>query len=76
MKAKVEPVDAVNLWLGANVMLEYTLEDATDLLVRPAPRPLRFSARPLMILGHQAVVISMACHQVVHAHCTLLEIEY
>ncbi len=33
VKAKVEPVDAVNLWLGANVMLEYTLEDALHLLV-------------------------------------------
>ncbi|KAK9837359.1 hypothetical protein WJX84_009037 [Apatococcus fuscideae] len=32
VKAKVEPVDAVNLWLGANVMLEYTLEDAAHLL--------------------------------------------
>ncbi|KAK9836051.1 hypothetical protein WJX74_010251 [Apatococcus lobatus] len=31
-KARVKPVDAVNLWLGANVMLEYTLEDATHLL--------------------------------------------
>lgn len=33
VKAKVEPVEAVNLWLGANVMLEYSLEDATHLLV-------------------------------------------
>ena len=33
VKAKVEPVKAVNLWLGANVMLEYSLEDATHLLV-------------------------------------------
>lgn len=32
-KAKVPVTDHVNLWLGANVMLEYTLEDAKSLLV-------------------------------------------
>ncbi|KAL1131530.1 hypothetical protein AAG570_011147 [Ranatra chinensis] len=32
MKALVHPTDKVCLWLGANVMLEYTLEDAMDLL--------------------------------------------
>ena len=32
-KAKVPVTDSVNLWLGANVMLEYPLEEAGDLLV-------------------------------------------
>lgn len=32
-KAKVPVTNHVNLWLGANVMLEYTLEDAKALLV-------------------------------------------
>jgi len=31
-KATVAPTDNVCLWLGANVMLEYTLEEAVDLL--------------------------------------------
>ncbi|XP_076445371.1 prefoldin subunit 3-like [Babylonia areolata] len=31
-KAKIPPTDKVCLWLGANVMLEYTLDDADDLL--------------------------------------------
>lgn len=32
-KAKMQPTKTVYLWLGANVMLEYTLEDANDLLI-------------------------------------------
>ncbi|KAJ8882576.1 hypothetical protein PR048_014387 [Dryococelus australis] len=32
VKAKIPPTDKVCLWLGANVMLEYTLEDAAELL--------------------------------------------
>ena len=31
-KAVIAPTDKVCLWLGANVMLEYTLDDAQDLL--------------------------------------------
>ncbi|XP_046670526.1 prefoldin subunit 3 [Homalodisca vitripennis] len=34
MKAVVPPTDKVCLWLGANVMLEYTLDDAMALLVK------------------------------------------
>ncbi|XP_069695076.1 prefoldin subunit 3 [Periplaneta americana] len=34
VKARVPPTDKVCLWLGANVMLEYTLEDAMNLLVK------------------------------------------
>ncbi|KAJ2552269.1 hypothetical protein EV175_003382 [Coemansia sp. RSA 1933] len=30
--ATIPPTDIVNLWLGANVMLEYTLDEAKDLL--------------------------------------------
>jgi len=33
-KAKVAPTKTVCLWLGANVMLEYTLEDAEKLLTQ------------------------------------------
>ncbi|CAG9769559.1 unnamed protein product [Ceutorhynchus assimilis] len=33
-KAKVPPTNNVCLWLGANVMLEYTLEDAKKLLTQ------------------------------------------
>jgi len=33
-KAKVPPTNTVFLWLGANVMLEYTLEDARKLLTQ------------------------------------------
>lgn len=31
-QANVPPTEKVYLWLGANVMLEYTLEDAEKLL--------------------------------------------
>lgn len=31
-KARVPPTEKVCLWLGANVMLEYSLEDAVELL--------------------------------------------
>jgi len=33
-KADIPPTDKVCLWLGANVMLEYTLDDAEDLLTK------------------------------------------
>ncbi|KPJ06779.1 putative prefoldin subunit 3 [Papilio machaon] len=32
LKANVKPTETVFLWLGANVMLEYSLEDAENLL--------------------------------------------
>ena len=32
-RARLADVQAVNLWLGAGVMLEYSLEDAQSLLV-------------------------------------------
>lgn len=33
-KATVPPTDKVCLWLGANVMLEYTLDDAQEMLTK------------------------------------------
>jgi prefoldin subunit 5 len=33
-KAEVEPTDKVCLWLGANVMLEYSNEEAEELLTK------------------------------------------
>lgn len=32
MEATIPPTDRINLWLGANVMLEYTLDEAEALL--------------------------------------------
>merc|ERR1712047_19018 len=32
--AKIPPTDKVCLWLGANVMLEYSLDDAEELLTK------------------------------------------
>lgn len=32
MEAMIPPTDRINLWLGANVMLEYTLDEAEALL--------------------------------------------
>ncbi|XP_059470323.1 prefoldin subunit 3 [Neocloeon triangulifer] len=34
MKAAIPPTDKVCLWLGANVMLEYTLDGASELLTK------------------------------------------
>jgi len=33
IKARIPPVDKIGLWLGANVMLEYDMEDGEQLLV-------------------------------------------
>lgn len=35
-KASIEPTETVFLWLGANVMLEYSLDDAKELLMNNA----------------------------------------
>ena len=32
-KARIPPASAVNLWLGADVMLQYPIEEAQTLLV-------------------------------------------
>lgn len=52
-KAKVPPTDTVYLWLGANVMLEYSLEDAKKLLsqnIAAATRNLGFVEHDLDFL--------------------------
>ena len=36
-KAKVKDVTSVGLWLGADVMLDYSLEEAKQLLVNSSP---------------------------------------
>lgn len=33
-RAKLRDVDSVGLWLGAGIMVEYSLEEAKNLLVR------------------------------------------
>ena len=33
-RAEIPPTDRVSLWLGANVMLEYSIEQADDLLTK------------------------------------------
>lgn len=38
--AKVSNVDSVGLWLGAGVMVEYSLDEAKELLVRWLPTAL------------------------------------
>ena len=60
MKAKVEPVEAVNLWLGANVMLEYSLEDATHLLVSLSSQPF-VSFEPVMIMRPLSIDVVAHC---------------
>lgn len=46
-KAKIPPTKAVNLWLGADVMVEYPIEEAKQLLVRIRPI-LRFTVEMIM----------------------------
>ncbi len=41
-KARVKPTSKANLWLGADVMLEYPLDEAIALLVRGS---IRYSSR-------------------------------
>ncbi|XP_018565457.1 prefoldin subunit 3-like [Anoplophora glabripennis] len=55
-KAKVPPTDTVCLWLGANVMLEYSLEDAKKLLtqnISAASRNLSYVEHDLDFLRDQ-----------------------
>ncbi|XP_072390478.1 prefoldin subunit 3 [Diabrotica undecimpunctata] len=55
-KAKVPPTETVCLWLGANVMLEYTLEDAKKLLtqnITAATRNLSYVEHDLDFLRDQ-----------------------
>ncbi|XP_011494070.1 PREDICTED: prefoldin subunit 3 [Ceratosolen solmsi marchali] len=55
-KALVSPTDKVCLWLGANVMLEYTLKDARELLtknIEAAKQNLNFIEHDLDFLRDQ-----------------------
>ncbi|XP_056629762.1 prefoldin subunit 3 [Diorhabda carinulata] len=55
-RAKVSPTNTVCLWLGANVMLEYTLEDAKKLLtenIAVATRNLSYVEHDLDFLRDQ-----------------------
>ncbi|KAK9498716.1 hypothetical protein O3M35_003289 [Rhynocoris fuscipes] len=56
MKASIPPTDKVCLWLGANVMLEYTLDDAMELLnknIETAKRNLGYVEHDLDFLRDQ-----------------------
>ncbi|KAJ3650358.1 hypothetical protein Zmor_022051 [Zophobas morio] len=55
-KAKIPPTETVFLWLGANVMLEYSLKDAQDLLtqnIAAASRNLNYVEHDLDFLRDQ-----------------------
>jgi prefoldin subunit 5 len=55
-KAKVPPTETVFLWLGANVMLEYSLKDAQELLtqnIAAATRNLNYVEHDLDFLRDQ-----------------------
>ena len=49
-RARVSDVQAVNLWLGAGVMLEYTLEAAQALLV--STHSMRLVLSGLVLIPH------------------------
>ncbi|XP_044738921.1 prefoldin subunit 3 [Chrysoperla carnea] len=56
IKARIPPTKSVCLWLGANVMLEYTLEDAEQLLssnMKAATRNLAYVEHDLDFLRDQ-----------------------
>ena len=55
-KAKIPPTRAVNLWLGADLMVEYPIDEAQQLLVRTQTRSEawgRVEARLLLVRPEQ-----------------------
>lgn len=50
-KARVKPTTKANLWLGADVMLEYPLDEATQLLVHS-----------LVVACFQQPLLVLSCH--------------
>ncbi|CBQ74012.1 related to prefoldin subunit 3 [Sporisorium reilianum SRZ2] len=61
-KAKLDPVDTVHLWLGANVMLEYPLDEAISLLTAKlagAEKSLESSKEDLDFLREQITVMEV-----------------
>ncbi|KAL9932868.1 hypothetical protein V8E36_008123 [Tilletia maclaganii] len=67
-KAKIPPVDTVNLWLGANVMLSYPLDEAIELLrgkLAGAEASLEIAKADLDFLREQITVMEVntaRCH--------------
>ncbi|TKY84673.1 hypothetical protein EX895_006575 [Sporisorium graminicola] len=61
-KAKLDPVDTVHLWLGANVMLEYPLDEAISLLtgkLAGAEKSLESSKEDLDFLREQITIMEV-----------------
>ncbi|GAC72991.1 molecular chaperone Prefoldin, subunit 3 [Moesziomyces antarcticus T-34] len=61
-KAQLDPVDTVHLWLGANVMLEYPLEEAISLLsakLAGAEKSLAASKEDLDFLREQITIMEV-----------------
>ncbi|KAL0076043.1 Prefoldin subunit-domain-containing protein [Phycomyces blakesleeanus] len=61
-QAKLEATNSVYLWLGANVMLEYTFEEATDLLgskLQTAKSSLRNTIEDLEFLRDQITTMEV-----------------
>lgn len=57
-KARIPPTDTVCLWLGANVMLEYSLKDAKELLqqnIAAASRNLEYVEHDLDFLRYDLI---------------------
>ncbi|CCF51534.1 hypothetical protein NDA14_005671 [Ustilago hordei] len=61
-KAKLDPVDSVHLWLGANVMLEYPIDEAISLLTSKlsgAEKSLASSKEDLDFLREQITIMEV-----------------
>ncbi|ORZ26190.1 Prefoldin subunit-domain-containing protein [Absidia repens] len=61
-QAKIEPSGTVYLWLGANVMLEYSFEEATDLLtskLKTAKNSLKNTIEDLSFLRDQITTMEV-----------------
>ncbi|WFD07829.1 hypothetical protein MVES1_003200 [Malassezia vespertilionis] len=61
-RASIEPVSRVHLWLGANVMLSYTLDEAIDLLtekLQVARKNLQMTSEDLGFLRDQITTMEV-----------------
>jgi prefoldin subunit 5 len=66
-KAKVDDVQHVNLWLGAGVMVEYTLEDAKEVLTSNISRSkanLEINQRDLDLMRNNITTTEVTCARV------------
>lgn len=62
LQANIKPTKTVYLWLGANVMLEYTLEDAEKLLttnVSKAKENLSYIQHDLDFVWYENFIFNM-----------------